>query len=142
MREIIAKMIIDDKQYENKGLTFSYAKTETQTSQPLSNHKNSTNMAFESILNDLSARAATAPVLAKTLKFDFGDNKIYIDGTGATNVVTTEDKEADCTVSVAAEDLRAMMDGALNPMNAFMGGKIKVQGDMSVAMKLQSLFKG
>lgn len=99
-------------------------------------------MAFESILNDLTARAATAPALTKTLKFDFGDNHIHIDGTGSVNVVSAENKDADCTVTVAAEDLRAMMDGTLNPMNAFMGGKIKVQGDMSVAMKLQSLFKG
>lgn len=144
MREIIAKMIIDDKQYENKGLTIKYAKdsgSQPAESKPLSNHKNPVNMAFESILNDLSARAVNAPALAKTLKFDFGDNKIHIDGTGASNLVSTEDKEADCTINVAAEDLRAMMDGSLNPMSAFMGGKIKVQGDMGVAMKLQSLLK-
>jgi putative sterol carrier protein len=40
------------------------------------------------------------------------------------------------------ENLKAMMTGDLNPMTAFMMGKIKVKGDMSVAMKLQSLFKG
>ncbi len=76
------------------------------------------------------------------MKFDFGDNKVFIDGTGEKNVVSSEDKEADCTIGVSTEDLQAMMAGTLNPMSAFMGGKIKVKGDMGIAMKLQSLFKG
>jgi putative sterol carrier protein len=33
-----------------------------------------------------------------------------------------------------------MMSGELNPMNAFMTGKIKVTGDMGVALKLQKVF--
>jgi acyl-CoA dehydrogenase len=37
------------------------------------------------------------------------------------------------------EDLTAMLAGDLNPMNAFMSGKIKVKGDMSVAMKLGTI---
>ena len=63
----------------------------------------------------------------------------FLDGTGADNTVTTEDKEADCTIKIDREDLEAILSGELNPMSAFMSGKIKVQGDMSVAMKLQSL---
>jgi putative sterol carrier protein len=146
MREIIAKMIIDDKQYKNAGLTINYASSETSethdNSHSLNNHKNGKTMAFETTLATLQAGAATAPTLGKTLKFDFGDRQIFIDGTGSTNVVSAENKEADCTIGVALEDLEAMIAGTLNPMNAFMGGKIKVKGDMGVAMKLQSLFKG
>ncbi len=148
MREIIAKMVIDDKQYKKAGLTIDYTKSEETAEQKngsvnnSSNNKNGKTMAFETTLAALQTSAATAPTLGKTLKFDFGESKIFIDGLGATNAVTAEDKEADCTVSVALEDLEAMMAGTLNPMNAFMGGKIKVKGDMGVAMKLQSLFKG
>ena len=98
-------------------------------------------MAFESILSNLTASAAKAGALGKTLKFDFGTNKIFVDGAGNTNLVSVEDKEADCTVSVSEEDLLGIMNGSLNPMMAFMSGKIKVHGDMSVAMKMQSLFK-
>lgn len=98
-------------------------------------------MAFETILANLTASAAKAGALGKTLKFDFGDHKIFVDGTGEGNIVSTEDKEADCTVSVSQEDLLGMMTGSVNPMMAFMSGKIKVAGEMAVAMKMQSLFK-
>lgn len=98
-------------------------------------------MSFEQLLAEFSTRAGNAPALSKTLKFDFGDHKIFVDGTGAGNVVSTDDKDADCTISVTQDDLLSIISGALNPMTAFMSGKIKVKGDMGVAMKLQSLFK-
>lgn len=98
-------------------------------------------MAFETILANLTASASKAAALGKTLKFDLGDNKIFLDGSGTGNVVSTEDKDADCTISVSQDDLLGMMTGSVNPMMAFMSGKIKVQGDMSIAMKLQSLLK-
>ncbi|MBK8659379.1 MAG: SCP2 sterol-binding domain-containing protein [Bacteroidetes bacterium] len=98
-------------------------------------------MAFETILANLTASASKAAALGKTLKFDLGDNKIFSDGSGSGNVVSTEDKDADCTISVSQDDLLGMMTGSVNPMMAFMSGKIKVQGDMSIAMKLQSLLK-
>ncbi|MCS6819478.1 MAG: SCP2 sterol-binding domain-containing protein, partial [Chitinophagales bacterium] len=146
MREILAKIIIDDKQYKNSGLTINYASAidaeDEKHVNSFVNHKNNNSMSFENVLSVLQAGAKAAPTLGKTLKFDFGDQKIYIDGTGSTNVVSTDDKDADCVIGVALEDLQAMISGTLNPMSAFMGGKIKVKGDMGVAMKLQSFLKG
>jgi putative sterol carrier protein len=98
-------------------------------------------MAFETILENLTASATKAPALGKTLKFDFGESKIFLDGTGDSNLVSKEDKDADCTIIVTPENFLALVDGSLNPMTAFMSGKIKVKGDMSIAMKLQSLLK-
>lgn len=43
------------------------------------------------------------------------------------------------TVKMAADDFKAMSAGSLNPMMAFMTGKIKVDGDLSSVMKFQSL---
>lgn len=44
------------------------------------------------------------------------------------------------TVQSTAEDLKALVKGDLNPMAAFMRGRLKVKGDMSMAMQLQKLF--
>ncbi len=98
-------------------------------------------MAFETILANLTASASKAAALGKTLKFDLGDNKIFLDGSGSGNVVSTEDKDADCTIAVSQDDLLGRMTGSVSPMMAFMSGKRKVQGEMSIAMKLQSRLK-
>ncbi len=74
--------------------------------------------------------------LGKSLKFDLkGDGFIYING----GTVNNEDLPADCTIVVSKDDFEAMGEGKLDPTMAFMQGKIKVNGDMSVAMKLQPL---
>lgn len=44
------------------------------------------------------------------------------------------------TIKGAADDYAAMAQGTLNPMQAFMSGRIKIQGDMGLAMKFMSLF--
>jgi hypothetical protein len=46
---------------------------------------------------------------------------------------------AKCTVAATDADFLAIVNGKLNPQMAFMSGKLKVQGDMGLAMKLQQL---
>ena len=48
--------------------------------------------------------------------------------------------KADITLLATAEDWIAVVNGELNPMTAFMAGKIKVQGNMGLALKLQNWF--
>jgi putative sterol carrier protein len=43
------------------------------------------------------------------------------------------------TLSMDAKDLVALSKGELNAVAAFMQGRIKVTGDMSLAMRLQSI---
>lgn len=43
------------------------------------------------------------------------------------------------TFSMAAQDFIAIANGTLNPISAFMQGKVRVSGDMGLAMRLQSL---
>jgi len=44
------------------------------------------------------------------------------------------------TISMAANDYLDMVSGKLNGQMAFMTGKLKIAGDMGLALKLQSLF--
>uniref|UniRef100_A0A7N6B7H9 Sterol carrier protein 2 n=1 Tax=Anabas testudineus TaxID=64144 RepID=A0A7N6B7H9_ANATE len=48
-------------------------------------------------------------------------------------------KKADCTVTMSDADLLDLMTGKLNPQTAFFKGKLKITGNMGMAMKLQSL---
>jgi putative sterol carrier protein len=90
------------------------------------------------ITTRLSAALQSGEGLGKSLKIDFkGDGFIHVDGT----VVTNADASADCTVLVSLDDLTAMAKGELDPMSAMMRGRLKINGDMSVALKLQSMLR-
>ena len=47
--------------------------------------------------------------------------------------------DANCTMNLDSEDFVKMFKGELNPTQAFMGGKLKIKGDMMLAMKLEKL---
>lgn len=47
--------------------------------------------------------------------------------------------EADCTISASMETFQEMFEGELDPTSAFMTGKIKIDGDMGVAMRLAQI---
>ncbi len=42
-------------------------------------------------------------------------------------------------IKIAAEDAEAMQNGSLDPMQAFMSGKIQVIGDMALMMQMQAI---
>lgn len=46
------------------------------------------------------------------------------------------------TISISDQDWLAIHKGKLNSQMAFMMGKLRVSGDMSLAMRLQSMFPG
>ncbi len=74
------------------------------------------------------------------LKFDCGhEGVIFVDALAQPHVVDNQDRQADCTVSLSLDDLCALLTGELNPVSGFMSGKLKVAGDMSIAMRLQKV---
>jgi putative sterol carrier protein len=46
---------------------------------------------------------------------------------------------AKCTVAMTEGDFLNLVNGKLNPQMAFMTGKLKIQGDMGLALKLQQI---
>ena len=91
------------------------------------------------VFEQLQQKANEAEAIGGTLKFVIDDLVVFVDGTGNSNVVSQSDEEADCTITTSADTLMELQSGDLNPMMAVMGGKVKIGGDMGLAMKVQSL---
>ncbi len=71
-----------------------------------------------------------------SFKFDFGgEGSVRIDENGA----SIDDADADCTLTADPEVFESLLAGDLNPTAAFMTGKLKIDGDMGMAMKLASI---
>ena len=95
-------------------------------------------MNLEECTQAIRTKVGADSGLNATLKFDCGeDGTICIDGRSAPNTVSNESVETDCTVGITLENLTALLAGELEPATGFMMGKLKVAGDMSVAMRLQ-----
>jgi len=97
---------------------------------------------FPEMVNRLDSGKASG--IDATIQFDLsGDNGgLYwvkiADGNGESGEGAVENPTM--TLKAAADDWFAVSTGQMNAMQAFMSGKIKIQGDMSIAMKMQSLF--
>ena len=95
-------------------------------------------MTLDECTNAIRTKVGSDSGLNASLKFDCGDDGIvYIDGKSTPNAVSNDNGEADCTVGITLENLTAMLEGDLDPATGFMMGKLKVSGDMSVALRLQ-----
>ena len=95
-------------------------------------------MTNEEIATKMSEALESSGGLSKSVKFDFGDDgAVYATGKEAK---VADGESADCTIKVAKDDFGKLASGDMDPMMAFMSGKLKVEGDMSVAMGLQSIF--
>jgi len=94
---------------------------------------------IDQITEKFREASSNAAPIGATIKFLLDGDAVYIDGNGEANEVSNEDKDADCTITMSVEDLDKLRKGELNPMMAVMSGKIKIKGDMGLAMKLQSL---
>ena len=96
-------------------------------------------MNAETIMTSLQDQASNIDPLGAKIKFVLDEDSIMIDGTGENNVVSQSDGEADCVITTSKETFTRLKAGEVNPMMAVMTGQIKIQGNMGLAMKLQSL---
>ena len=66
-----------------------------------------------------------------------GEGAVLVDTEGAR--AAEEGEEADVTLTASVETFRALLDGRLSPTIAFMQGRLMVQGNMGLAMRLSSM---
>ncbi len=69
--------------------------------------------------------------------------KFVIDGVGSLRAengeVAQSDDDADVTLTAPADVFEEILNGELNGASAFMSGKLQIDGDMGLAMKLSSV---
>lgn len=92
----------------------------------------------ERIINEMKTRVGENSGLGGTIKIDFGEpGSVFIDGKSSPNTVCEgSGKNADCTIGVSLDTFEKLAKRELDPTSAFMQGKLRVAGDMGLAMKL------
>ena len=94
-------------------------------------------------MSDILETAVNA--LKKTIGDETLDGSVKFDlsGVGAVRIdesgVSISDADADCTLTADPEVFQEIIEGDTNPTAAFMTGKLKIDGDMGMAMKLAGL---
>lgn len=99
-------------------------------------------MTIEDIRDEMSQKTRTLAPLGKTLIIHLDDESMLIDGTGEKNVVSLasgETVEADCCVRMSMETCLKLRRREIKPFMAMASGKIKVEGDLSIAARLKML---
>ena len=98
---------------------------------------------FDSIQAALSADSKLGPKVGGSLQFLLtgghgGDSTWVVDC--KQSKVSRGAGKADCTVTLSEENFMALASGKLQGMQAFMAGKMKIKGNMSLAQKVGLLF--
>ena len=98
-------------------------------------------MTLQEITAKMKEGASSKSAFGNTVKFATDQGVIYIDGNQSPPAISNDDKAADCTIKMDFNDFTDLLGGKLDGMSAFMTGKLKIEGDMGVAMKLQSILR-
>ena len=92
-------------------------------------------------MSDVIDSAVTAMKERFGTGFD-GSAKFVLEGEGAVMVdaegVRAADEEAEVTLTADVDTFRAILDGDLSPTMAYMSGKLSIEGNMGMAMRLAS----
>lgn len=99
-------------------------------------------MHLAEITQTLRTRTADHKGFGHSVLLDFGaEGRIRIDGR-ASDVPPLIDHEAtpaDCTLYISLADFLALAKKQISPQAAFMTGRVKIEGDVMVAMQLGAL---
>lgn len=98
-------------------------------------------MSIENLVPAILEKLYLAPPVGAKVKFDFGDDGfLFLDGTGEKPVITVRGEgEPVTTLSCTAKTFADILEGVQDPTMAYMTGKLKVQGSMGYALKLNGI---
>jgi len=102
--------------------------------------------SFQDFFNGLENRIDAKKVTGMNATYQFvatGDNggEYYVKlANGAPEVVQGHADSPTIVLTAAANDWQAIMNRQMNGQTAFLTGKLKIQGDVTLAMKLESIF--
>lgn len=97
---------------------------------------------FDSLQSRLNQDPSRLAGMNCVYQFKIGENAFNVGmKDGKASVAAGEAPSANCTVTMAEGDFLDMLSGKLNGQMAFMTGKLKVAGDMGLALKLGSFIK-
>ena len=98
-------------------------------------------MTLQELTAKMKEGASKKSAFGNSVKFSTDQGVVYIDGNQTPPAVSNDDKDADCTIKMDFDNFVDLIGGKLDGMSAFMTGKLKIEGDMGVAMKLQSILR-
>lgn len=100
-------------------------------------------MSIDEIKNNIQQKMSMAAGLNAKVKFDFGDEgAIFVDATqNPPEIKDGADEDADVTLACTTEIFKGILSGTQDPNMAFMMGKLKVKGNMGLAMKLNGILE-
>ena len=96
-------------------------------------------MEVADVRAELAKKVKSIDPIVKRLKFVIDGESMLIDGAGTGNVMSSEDEDADCTVTMSLDTYLKLQRKEIKPMIATLTGKLKVKGDLSLAKKLKQL---
>jgi putative sterol carrier protein len=98
-------------------------------------------MTLEELTSRVRGSVGAESGLKARVKFNFGaDGFIFIDGVSKPNQVSNEDAESDITITVSMENFQKIIDKQLRPQIALMTGRMRLRGDMRIALRLNPVF--
>ena len=95
--------------------------------------------ALQKLFNPAAAAGLNKVIQLNITGEDAGEHALKIHNQTC-ELVQLGANKPDLTLTVSDKDWIAITQGQLNPMNAFLSGKIKATGDMMLAMKIPNLF--
>ncbi|KJE92273.1 hypothetical protein CAOG_03275 [Capsaspora owczarzaki ATCC 30864] len=112
----------------------------------------SAGLVSDGLFAEIGRRVAATPALVQQVNvvYQFNITKGGKDAAqwtidlknGAGSVTKAAAAAPGCTITVSDEDFAALVAGTINPQKAFMSGKLKVKGNVTLATKLDKVLQG